>query len=172
MWTLQGTSISCRTELTPSQCYSSALQWLKHDLGCVTTLYPLPSYPLVVYLYPQRAINPQVKVMAFSLINLPSWGTLHWNDRVSAAGNLLSLWDDNSHLIFDYPTLNVLIISTIWAKTASARLIPHNWHKCILLHKYLNPPSVALNSLWAFMAHDLCNCGYLIEVLCSKNTFH
>lgn len=32
------------------------------------------------------------------------------------------------------------------------------------------PPAVVLNSLWVFMAHDLCNYGYLSEVLCCKNT--
>lgn len=102
---------------TLSQHHSSASLWLKHDPWCVTTLYPLPLYPLVVYLYPQRAINPQVKVLPFSPINLPSWATLHWNCKVSAVTRLLSLWDDKLYLIFFHKTVNVLMISPIWVKS-------------------------------------------------------
>ena len=102
--------------LSLSLRYSPASLWLKHDPWCVTTLYPLPLYPLVVYLYPQRAINPQVKVLPFSPINLPSWATLHRNSKVSAGRRLVYLWDDESRLVFSHNTFNVLMISLPWVK--------------------------------------------------------
>lgn len=118
--TLRGASISCKMYLTFSLSlslrYSPASMWLKHDPWCVTTLYPLPLYPLVVYLYPQRAINPQVKVLPFSPINLPSWATLHRNSKVSAGRRLAYLWDDESRLVFSHNTFNVLMISLLWVK--------------------------------------------------------
>lgn len=45
--------------------------------------------------------------------------------------------------------------------------VPHHRQR---LFGTLTSPAVVLNSLWAFMAHDLCNYGYLTEVLCCKNT--
>lgn len=107
---------SLSLSLSLSLRYSPASLWLKHDPWCVTTLYPLPLYPLVVYLYPQRAINPQVKVLPFSPINLPSWATLHRNSKVSAGRRLVYLWDDESRLVFSHNTFNVLMISLPWVK--------------------------------------------------------
>ena len=97
--------------------------WLKHDPWRVTTRYPLPIYPLAVYLYPQRAINPQVKVLPFSPINLPSWATLHRNSKVSA---VVHLWDDKSHLIFSHNASNVLMISPIlgWNSFSESHFAP------------------------------------------------
>lgn len=43
-----GKSVGC---LPLPRCSSASL-WLKHDPWRVNTLYPLPTYPLVLYLYP------------------------------------------------------------------------------------------------------------------------
>lgn len=114
-------SLHLLQNVTLSQRCSSASLWLKHDPWCVTTLYPLPLYPLVVYLYPQSAINPQVKVLPFSPINLPSWATLHWSSKLSAERRLVSLWEANSYY------LNISRVNEIrnFVDTVSLRFISH-----------------------------------------------
>lgn len=114
----------------------------------------------MVYLYPQRAVNPPGESAALFTDQFPQF-------CIGRVQSLQYLLDGKSRCFLSKykKCVNYLTNS---GDFVLVRLVSHQRH--CLFGILTSPPAVALNSLWAFMAHDLYNYGYLSEVLCCKNT--